>query len=120
MSSDSDRLLREDVERLRREKGLCPLTPEEAEKELKAAPAHPLSSADIDSVLDKVKSGELTEWDAEPMPDWANSLNTADVSDDVLQLNRNPGVSDPDTDKLIDDLRRKALADEERPAGLDS
>jgi hypothetical protein len=119
MSTDSDRFLKDDLERLRRQKGLCPLTPKEAEEELKAAPEHPLSPAETDSLLEKVTSGDLTDWEVAPTLDWANDVNTTDVEQDVLQLNRHPGNSNPEIDALIDELRKKALSDEDKPTGPD-
>ncbi len=120
MSSDADRLLKEDLERLRRQKGHCPLTPEEAEAELRAAPDNPLSDAEINSILDQVTSGELTECPLSPELDWAGTIDTAPVEDNVFQLNRNEGASDPETDAMLDELRKKALEKhgKKKPTGM--
>lgn len=121
MSSDSDRFLKEDLERLRRQKGFCPLTPQEADAELRTAADNPLSDAEIRSILDQVTSGSLAESELSPDLDWAGSLDTAPVEENVFQLNRNKGESDPETDTLQDELRKKALEKhgKKKPTGMD-
>ena len=113
MTADADPL-RKDLERLRKLKGLCPLTPEEAEAEFAAAPEEPITPDEVEDLIRRVKSGELDA--AEPFPDgqWLDEVEYEDVEEDVLQLNRNAGEEDEATDQLLEELRRKALDDDEQ------
>jgi len=70
-----------------------------------------LSAVEIDAIIDQVTSGELASWSTEPMDMESSDMEYDNIEDDVLQLNRNEGQADPETDGLLDELRRKALED---------
>lgn len=111
MSTESDPL-RRDLERLRRTKGLCPLTPEEADAALAATPDTPLTEAEIERLLSSATAGEAGV--AEPLPEraWDPDKEMASIDEDVLQLNRNAGAEDAEVDQLVDEHFRKALGDD--------
>jgi hypothetical protein len=112
---------RDDLERLRRKKGWCPLTLEEADAELARAREEPLSDDEIDALIGSVRTGEVKQWSPQPDDGWTGDEDYDGVEEDVLQLNRNAGEGDDETDRLIDELRRKALDDDaegqDRPDG---
>lgn len=109
MSSDPEKTWKSLAARIRRAKMLHKLSPAEAEAELRDAPDMPLSEGEIDAVIRGATSGKLDAWEPEPSPECLEDINTASVDEGVLQLNRNPGENDPETEKLIEELRRSAL-----------
>ncbi len=115
MTSDDDKFWGSMVDKLRRASGFCIPTPEEAGAEMDAADDEPISEATLASIVAAVVSGNLTPRD--PEPEWAEDVDTQAVEEGVFQLNRNLGDEDPETDRLLDELRRKALADEEANGG---
>lgn len=113
MSSDADKYWHEIAGKLRKKKGLGPLTPSEAEAAFDAAPEIPLSDDQIQSITDSVSSGELTTWEPTPNLDWTNEVNLEEVEEGVGQLFRNEGDRDPKTDKAEEELRQELLDDDE-------
>lgn len=89
------------------------LSPEEAEAELRDAPDMPLSEGKIDAVIRAATSGKVDACEPEPSPEYLEDIDTASVEEGVLQLDRNPGENDPETEKLIEELRRSALETDE-------
>ncbi len=122
MSSDADKYWHDIAGKLRKKKGLSPLTPQEAEAAFDAAPEIPLSDDHIRSIVESVKSGELTTWEPLPNLDWTDELDLQTVEDGVGQLFRNEGKHDPETDKAEEELREELLGDDESkddPDGMD-
>ena len=111
MSHEADRFWEQAAKDLARRAGQAPLTPEEAQKACESLPDVKLSAAEINSIIDQVTSGELAVWTPEPLDDEAAAFATEAIEDDVLQLNRNEGQADAETDELLNELRRKALED---------
>ena len=109
MNPEPERIWKNLAAKIQRAEAFHNMRPEEAEAELRDAPDKPLSDAEIDAIVDTVTSGELAVWEPTPSLDWLDGIDTKGVSEDVLQLNRNAGDADPDTDALIEELRRKAL-----------
>jgi hypothetical protein len=111
MNSEADKFWDEISDKLRQFKGLRPLTPKQAETEFPRVPEEPLSADQIDSIIEAVTTGELASWEPLPQLDWTNALNVDEVTEDVLQLNRNRGENDPETDRLENELRQELLND---------
>ena len=111
MSTESDPLKR-DLERLRRMKGLCPLTPEEADAELAATPDTPLSEDEIERLLLSATAGEAGIEEPFPEREWVPDREMEGIDEEVLQLNRNAGDEDAEVDQLVDEHLRKALGDD--------
>jgi hypothetical protein len=102
---------------VRKALGNCPLTPEQAQKELntlKASEILPFTEDEIETSIDKILRGDLEPEVAEPDLSWLGGIDTAAVGEGVYALNRNRGDEDPEVDDQIDELRKKAL-DEEQP-----
>jgi hypothetical protein len=111
MSHEADKFWQKVAKGLARRSGHAPLTPEEAQKEFESLPDIRLSEAEIDSIVDQVTSGELAVWTPTPLDDNTTGFDCEAIEEDVLQLNRNEGQADAETDELLDELRRKALED---------
>ncbi len=111
MNHEADNFWQEVAKGLARRSGYAPLTPDEAQKEFESLPDIKLSEAEIKSIVDQVTSGELAVWTPSPPDDNAIGFDCEAIEEDVLQLNRNEGQADAETDELLDELRRKALED---------
>lgn len=110
MSTQGDPL-RKDLERLRRLKGLCPLTPEEADAELAATPDTPLAEDEIERLLSSALTGSLDAEEPVPEQEWSPEGELGGIDEEVLQLNRNAGDEDAEVDQRVDEHLRKALGD---------
>jgi len=119
MQNDLDRFWAELVARV----GPRPLSQEQAEAELAEAPEEPVSEAEIESLVQAVTEGppfvSAPSFDERWVPD--SELDMAE--DAVFQLNRSPGETDPETEQLLDEYRRKGLddgeTDDEEANGVD-
>ena len=120
MNNEADNFWHKVARGLARLSGCAPLTPEEAQKEFDSLPDTKLSEAEIDAIVDQVTSGELAVWTPTPPADDATGFNREAIEEDVLQLNRNEGQTDEDTERLLDELRRKALEDGQADGQEDS
>ena len=112
MTNEADKFWQEVEKDLARRAGFAPLTPDEAQKEFEKLPDANLSDTEIDSIVEEVTSGQLTDWTPTPIDEQIVGLESETIEEDVYQLNRNEGEADAETDELLDELRRKALEDE--------
>jgi hypothetical protein len=120
MANDSDKFWLELVARV----GLKPLSQEQAESELANAPEEPVSENEVESFVRAAVRGEWTVWRPSFSEEWVAGADVSTVEEEVLQLNRNPGESDAETERLLEECRRKALEngepdDEKGPDGVD-
>jgi len=113
MSHEAEKFWQKAAKHLARRSHFAPLTPEQAQKEFEAAPNMKLADDQIESIIDQVTSGELVVWTPTPAEDDAPGFDSKAIEDDVMQLNRNEGQADAETDELLDEMRRKALEDEQ-------
>ena len=111
MNHETDKFWQKAAKDLARRLGHAPLTPEEAQREFDSLPDAQLPDNEIDSIIDQVTSGELTVWTPTPTEDDAPGFDCEAIDEDVLQLNRNEGQADAETDALLNELRRTALED---------
>jgi len=105
---------------------LRPLTVDEAEAAAKTAPAVPVSGDEIQRLVaaavpcePEVPCDKDSGEDETAGFGWLDEVDTAEVEEGVLQLNRNRGEDDEETDKAEDDLRRRMLDDEEDEGGME-
>jgi hypothetical protein len=105
------RLLGKIAGKLHKGKGMARLTPDQAQKAFETTSDIRLASSEVDSIVDQALSGELAVWSPTPSDAEAADLATEGVKEDVYQLNRNLGEADPESEKLLEELRRKALED---------
>lgn len=102
----------ERAERLRRFKGLCPLTPAEAEEALKKAKRRRASEEEIDRIVDAVTRGELPETEDQPGIDWSPEYDH-NVMDREAALCRNEGDGANESDEAEDEFLEELLDDDE-------
>lgn len=112
MSHDAGKRAEELFHKLRKLKGYCPMTPEEADAAYDAAPADPISDDEIDSMIDLVTSGRKPTWEPKPDLGWTDDIDTSGVEEDSLQLHSNKGEEGDDTSEE-DRLREEMLSDDE-------
>jgi len=112
MNGDTDRLWAEWVRKACSFKHLGPLSAEEAQGELDAAPRAPLSEEEIERFVRTALSGKVAASKPEPDLDWIDEEQAGALQAEVMQLNRNPGQKDPETERLLEEYRRRALAED--------
>ena len=108
MSEDPDRLWERLAPKYQRVKGLCPMTPDEAEAAYDAAPNTPLSSRTIRDMVERITGKSLDEVDDEPMA-WQG----AEEVGELCAMYREEGLPDPNTDEIEAELRKQMLDDED-------
>ncbi len=111
MSQEAETFWQKTARYLTRKSGYAPLTPEQAQKEFESLPDLKLSKVEIESTIRQATSGELAVWTPEPLDANVPLLDSKAVEEDVMQLNRHEGETDAETEKLLSELRRKALED---------
>ena len=115
MNSDAEKRAEEMLNKLRKLKGLAPMTPEEADTAYDAAPAEPIPRDKIRSIVESVTSGELASWEPVPELEWTDNINLDEVENDALQLYRNKGEDDEASDQAEAELRDELLSDDDEP-----
>jgi hypothetical protein len=113
MSSDDDKFWNELAGKLRKTKGLGPLTPEEAEAAFDDAPPALSSMDQIDSIVEMVTSGELTSWEPVSDCDWEDDAAIAEIGEQTRSMFRNQGEEDPDSERAEKELEDQLLSDDE-------
>ena len=103
MSEDPDRLWDRLAPKYRKYKGLCPMTPEEAESAYDAAPDSPLPAGKIRSMIERI----TREPEVKPAA-WQDSVEHAE-----LCFYREEGEKDPDTEQIEEELRKQMLDGED-------
>lgn len=113
MNSDADRFWDGAVGKIRKAKGLCPLTPDEADAAFDAAPEAPMSADEIAAIVEAVTSGELASWEPIPQEDYGTDPTFEDVNRSVLEVFRHEGESDADAEAVEKKLEDEMLNDHE-------
>lgn len=111
MNPESNKFWRQIAKGLARRTGHAPMTPEEAQKEFESLPDEKLADDQIEDIVERVTSGEFTDWTPATPEFDAPEFDCESIDEDVLQLNRNEGAADAEADELLNELRRKALED---------
>jgi hypothetical protein len=111
MSADADRVWDLLAGKLRKQKGLCPPTPEEAERAYRKAPSVPLSRERMDEILKAAISGELPEKEPDDVV-FNDDHVDKEVEADALALCRNEG-DEPAAEQREKDLEDKLLSDDD-------
>ncbi len=123
MAEQDDQYWKENKRKLRRAFNLEPMCREEAEDEVKRAKnSKPMAEADVNSIMEFVLSwGERGGLSAEPEKQeedeeddqapatWVDPVTPEMMDEEILQLNSNAGEKDPETEALLEKLRREAL-----------
>lgn len=116
MNNDFDRFWNELVAKYRRIEGLS-LSPEEIENEIEneieQMQIEPLSEHEIDLVVSSISSKEHESQSVVPDLGWLGAIDTSSVQEGVFQLNRNKGKTSEEMQKKLDELRKKALEEDD-------
>lgn len=113
MKSDADKFWDDNVGKIRKAKGLCPLTPEEADAAFDDAPEVPMSADEIASIVDAVTSGELASWEPLPQDDYETDPSFGEVNESVLEVFRHEGEADAEAEAVEKELEDEMLNDNE-------
>lgn len=113
MNSDPDKLWKHVAGRLREEEGLCPPTPDEAEKAYDKAEAIPLSPERLQEILEAATSEHIPTLDEERTFSWESESLVEGVREDELALCHNEGETDPEAERLERELQEKMLREDE-------
>lgn len=104
------------TEKLRRALGLCPPKPAEADDAIANAGEVPMGDGEVDDIVSDVVKGNPTNSAFHPDHSWTGDIDTNAVAEDSrFVMNRNPGEDDAEVDKTVEELRREALEDDEKP-----
>ena len=116
MRDDDDKFWKVAAAKLRRALKLNQLGAVESQQEYAAADEVDVPEDSLNAMVDSVVTGS-DDWSGstpEPEEDWSDDAGLTMFRDAALQLNRNPGEPDEVVDQRIDELRRKALDDNEQ------
>lgn len=110
---NSDKWLNDALENLRRTKGLCPLTRQQADMELKKAKRIPMSNEEVHSLASRIASGQVEHKEEVVQQPWMELEVDEEFAGEVLQLSRNAGEEDPETTQKLEELREELLSDDD-------
>ena len=112
MSSDADQVFDLVAGKLRRKKGLCPPTPEEAAAAFKNAKAIPLSQEQKDSLVDSMLA---EEWPARIADRQCRVVQPVDqeIDSEARVLCRNAGDEDEESLRLESELDARLLEEDD-------
>jgi hypothetical protein len=108
MTEDPDRLWERLAPRYQKYKGLCPMTPEEAEAAYDAAPSAPLPARTIRDMVERITREPEEDLEEEPTA-WQDSVEHGELA----AMYREKGDEDPDTDEIEAELRKQMLDGED-------
>lgn len=111
MSPHENDALNKLLRQVAREKGLAPLSPEQAQAEYDAAEREQISKDEIDRIVRRAVAGKPRPHSRRPPT--ARPVEGCPVNDEMLVLNRNAGTLDPETARKLEELREAALADDD-------
>lgn len=104
--------------KLRKALGLASPTVKNADAEMAAAGEIPMSEEEVAQIASAAASSppdETFEFDTDYS--WIKEVETGAVSEEMLVLNRNRGEDDSEVERRIEELRKKALEDDEPENG---
>ena len=113
MSSDADKVFDLVANKLRKKKGLCPPTPEEAAQAFKKAKPLPVTDEERASIVDAMLSEETPLRVREQEEPWAGKPLDQEIEADCLAICRNPGEGDEETDRLEAKIEQELLEEDD-------
>lgn len=113
MSSDADKVFDLVANKLRKKKGLCPPTPEEAAEAFKKTKAIPVTEEEQASIVDAMLSEETPLHARESAEPWASELLDQEIEADCLAICRNPGEGDKETERLEAKIEQELLEEDD-------
>lgn len=112
MSTDADKYWESFAEKLRKYKGLRPLTPREADEALRKIPKRPVDHEEIDRFVDAAVHGEIIGAEPEPETNSPLTFDFGSIDAEALAMFRNQG-DDSDAADVEEELRQELLHDDE-------
>lgn len=116
--NQAEQFWNERFQKLRRLKGLCPLTQTEIEKELKKFAGRRASEGEIDRIVSAVTRGELPDMEEPPPVVWTPDCDYQAIDREAV-LFRNPGEASPEADTREEELLKELFADDDKKNGRD-
>jgi len=113
MSSDPDKVFDLVANKLRKKKGLCPPTPEEAAAAFKKAKPIPLTDEEQQSIVEAMLSEHAPAGETEETPPWRDAPLDQEIDAECQAIYRNQGEEDEDTKRLEAELDRELLEDDD-------
>ena len=113
MSSDADKVFDLIANKLRKKKGLCPPTPEEAAEAYKKAKAIPVTKEEHEAIVDAMLSEQTQRHDSEQTESWRGAPLDQEIDSECLAIYRNPGEDDEETTRLEAKIDQELLADDD-------
>ena len=113
MTSDADEFWDDVARKLRKKKGLCPLTDEEADAAFDDAPEIPPAADAIESIIESVRSGELTSWEPYPDVGWGDGDPANQIENQAMAVYRKKGNNDPQAERTEQELEDELLSEDE-------
>lgn len=113
MKSEADNFWDDAVGKIRKAKGLYPLTSAEADAAFEDAPEVPMSEDEIASIVDAVTSGELASWESLAQDDYESDPTFKEVNESVLEVFRHEGEADAEAEAVEKELEDEMLNDNE-------
>ena len=112
MSSDADKVFDLVANKLRKKKGLCPPTPEEAAEAFRKAKAIPLTQEEQDAIVQAMLS---EEWPARRTEEdiWQNQPVDTEIDAESRALCRNAGDGDEESDRLEAQMDKELLEEDD-------
>jgi len=112
MSTDADKYWESFANKLRKHKGLRPLTPHEADDALRRIHKRPASDEEVQRILDAAFRDEIIEAELERETGWTPTFDFGAIDTEALALFRGQG-DDSDAEDVEEELRRELLNDPE-------
>jgi hypothetical protein len=116
MSSDADKVFDLVANKLRKKKGLCPPTPEEAADAFKKAKPIPVTEEEQASIVDAMLSEETPVQDCAPSESWSSTPIDEEIDADCQAICRNPGETDEETERLEAKIEQELLKEDDDEA----
>ena len=113
MSSDADKVFDLVANKLRKKKGLCPPTPEEAAEAFKKAKALPLTEEEQESIVNAMLSANVPGRDMEQAEPWRGAPLDQEIDAECQAIYRNPGEDDEETKRLEAKIDQELLVDDD-------
>jgi hypothetical protein len=112
MSSDADKVFDLVANKLRKKKGLCPPTAEEAAEAFKKAKPIPVTEEEQAAIVDAMLSEDSPIGSDGAVPDWSNAPIDEEINADCQAICRNPGEGDADTERLEAEIEQELLKED--------
>ena len=116
MNSDPDKLWRHVAGRLRKQEGLCPPTPDEAQQEYEKTVLVKLSKERMEEIFRFATSEDVPDLEREDeedeLPPWMSVALPAGVEEEEAALCHNEGEADPEAERLERELQEKMLRED--------